>query len=108
MARILVAGFSHSQGIGKTGKPYDMANLHHLAPIRGWDNERGKGVGVGYESGDRERLPLKKTPELVEKLAAIEYPALLEIITEPHPDDPLRNIVADIKLIRSLAMTENK
>ncbi|MDF2186301.1 hypothetical protein O1O06_16290 [Grimontia hollisae] len=107
MLRLLIAGFSHAAGIGKeSNKPYDMCNLHNLTPIRGFKNERGEGHGFGFETNDRSRLPVKRSPELVAKLEAVQYPAVLELSVEPHPEDPLRNIVVDAKMIRSLAMAD--
>lgn len=109
MLRLLIAGFSHAAGIGKeSNKPYDMCNLHSLMPIRGFKNERGEGHGFGYETNDRSRLPVKRTPELVAKLEKMQYPAVLELSVEPHPEDPLRNIVIDAKYVRSLVVEEKQ
>lgn len=96
-----VTGFSDIQGIAQkgTGKPYQIGKLFRLVPLREWKNEHGRAQCVGFYADERNSLDIDLgRPKLVQKLKALEhkYPLDLEIIVEPHPEDPLKNVIVDI------------
>lgn len=108
--RVVACGFSHASGRAKTPphKPYDMANLSYLKSLRDFQNEFGAGFGFGFNSDRDAQLQVKKTPETIKKLEAIPYPALVELVLEAHPDDPLKNIVVDVNVVYSIWDIETK
>ncbi|AIL70639.1 RstB phage-related integrase [Vibrio vulnificus] len=98
--RYVILGSLHSSGIGKeTGKAYDNGTLFIGKSIRGWENERGKGVANGLEPA---KIDFLKTPEMVKKVDSTVFPCLAEVALEPSPEDPNKNIVIGFDVIVSL------
>lgn len=96
-----VTGFSDTQGVAKkgAGRPYKIGRLFRLTPIRGWENEHGRQITAGFYADERGALDIDlERHGLATKLLALEehYPCDLEIIVEPHPEDPLKNIIVDV------------
>mgnify|MGYP000182740586 CR=1 FL=1 len=98
-----VTGFADVQGTSQKGqgRPYSIGRLYRLTPIREWENEHGRARCVGYQADERNALDIDLArPNLVEKLISFsdKYPLDLDIIVEPHPEDPLKNVIVDVKL----------
>ncbi len=98
-----ITGFTHSKGIsGKTGKPYDMAQLHRLSEIRPWKNDNGEGRAAGFHTDERAAFSVfTGDPKLVSNLLLITYPCEMDLTFEPHPEDPTRNVVTGFKVVES-------
>lgn len=97
----MVTGFTDTQGVAQkgTGKPYKIGRLFRLTPIKGWENEHGRQITAGYNAEERMSLDIDLNRQgLASKLLALQehYPCDLEIIIEPHPEDPLKNIIVDV------------
>lgn len=94
-----VTGFTDIQGTSQKGqgKPYSIGRLFRLTPIREWKNEHGRAVVKGFQADERGSLEIDLgRPTLVRKLIEFQYPLDLEIQTEPHPEDPLKNVIVDV------------
>jgi hypothetical protein len=105
MPKVAVTGFSHMKGTAKaSGKPYEMARLFRLTEIRDWKNDLGQSQSVGYETNDRNYLDVDITdPKLVNKMLSFPFeqtkPLILDLVLEPHPDDPMRNLIVDAHIV---------
>jgi hypothetical protein len=101
--RIEVTGFSHSHGISKQGKgeEYTICRLFRLTEIRGWKNDHGESVTVGFEATDRNALNVDAKPNLIEQLKSYTYPITLELQVAPDPRDEMRNIVVGATPVKS-------
>jgi len=97
--KIEITGFSHSKGTSDKGrgKPYEMGRLFRLNSIRAWKNDFGESKVAGFSADERAALDIDcSRAGLVNKLLSCSYPQSMELIVEPHPDDPMRNIVVDV------------
>lgn len=93
-----VTGFSAASGVAQKGKgaAYSIGRLYWLKPIREWSNEFGQQVTTGFKADERDALDIDlNRPPLVAKLQSFKYPLDIRIEVEPHPDDPLRNVIVD-------------
>lgn len=93
-----VTGFADIQGTGQKGKgkPYSIGRLFRLNPIREWENEHGRAKAAGFNADEMGALDIDLgRPPLVRKLMDFQYPLDLEITVEPHPEDPLKNVIVD-------------
>lgn len=105
MPKVAVTGFSHMKGISKKdSKPYEMARLFRLTEIRDWKNDLGKSQSVGYETNERNFLDVDiRDPKLVEKMLGFPFeqtkPLILDLVLEPHVDDPMRNVIVDAHVV---------
>lgn len=94
-----IIGFSFMEGVGKDSKkPYAMARLNHLTPIKSWKNENGHSSVAGFECNDRLAFNVDVTNQaLIHRFLGLEYPVDLDLTFEPDPENPTRNIVTDFK-----------
>jgi len=96
-----VTGVSDVQGTSaKNGKTYSIGRLFRLTPMKDWKNDNGRALVAGYVADERGALDIDLSNQnLVGKLFSLEehFPTDLEIKVQPHPDDPLRNIIVDIQ-----------
>ena len=93
-----VTGFTDIQGTSQKGqgKPYSIGRLFRLTPIKEWKNEHGRAIVKGFHADERGALDIDLgRPTLVRKLMDFQYPLDLEIVVEPHPEDPLKNVIVD-------------
>lgn len=98
-----VTGFSSAQGVSNKGqgKPYQIGRLFRLSPIKDWKNDHGASESAGFKADERDALDIDLgRPALVRKLLAVSYPADLNIVIEPHPEDPLKNVIVDIEPVK--------
>ncbi|MBI4984576.1 MAG: hypothetical protein HZC24_04325, partial [Rhodocyclales bacterium] len=47
--KMLVAGVFQMQGTGKSGNPYDFAQVNGLVPVENVKNDKMRKHGVGYD-----------------------------------------------------------
>jgi hypothetical protein len=99
-----VTGFSSASGVAQKGqgKPYQIGRLFRLVPIKDWKNDHGSSESVGFKADERDALDIDLgRPALVAKLKQIRFDPVvdLEIDVEPHPEDPLRNVIVDVKQV---------
>ena len=77
MSKMQVVGFEGSQGIGKkTGKPYEIGQLHVVAPLAPAFSEDGiaKGLmGTTYQCG----------LDVINKLKNLQPPFMAEVVVSP-------------------------
>lgn len=98
-----VTGFSGAQGVSQKGqgRPYQIGRLFRLVPLKDWKNDHGYSQSAGFQADDRNALDIDLgRPQLVQKLMSLKehYPCHLEIEVEPHPEDPLKNVIIDVDL----------
>lgn len=96
-----VTGFTDIQGVSEKGKgrPYQIGRLFRLTPIKEWKNDNGRAECNGFHADERSALDIDLgRPQLVRKLKALQFNPMLdlEIVVEPHPEDPLKNVIVDI------------
>lgn len=99
-----VTGFTDIQGTSQKGqgKPYSIGRLFRLTPIKEWENEHGRAKTSGFSADERGALDIDLgRPALVKKLMEFQYPLDLEITVEPHPEDPLKNVIVDANQAKS-------
>ena len=99
-----VTGFTDIQGTSQKGqgKPYSIGRLFRLTPIKEWKNEHGRAIVQGFHAEERGALDIDLgRPTLVRKLMDFQYPLDLEIVVEPHPEDPLKNVIVDASPAKS-------
>ena len=108
--KVLIMGCSHSQGISsKSGKPFSMGSLLVAMPVRSWSSDKGQGFGFGFQCDPKtDKFDLIKSPELLEKIAKVSFPARLELILEPDPENPLVDLVADFNILDSFSFVDSK
>lgn len=100
-----VTGFSGASGVSQKGqgKPYQIGRLFRLTPIREWKNDHGQNQAAGFHADERGALDIDLgRPQLVNKLLSLQgqYPCDLEIEVEPHPEDPLKNVIVDFEVAK--------
>lgn len=98
-----VTGFTDIQGTAQKGKgkPYSIGRLFRLTKIFEWKNEHGRAEAVGFQADERNALDIDlQRPNVVTKLKSFadKYPLDLEVELEPHPEDPLKNVIVDVNL----------
>lgn len=98
-----VTGFSDSQGVAQKGqgKPYKIGRLYRLVPIYEWKNDHGRQEAFGFCADDRGALEIDlERPNVANKLRSFrdKYPLDLDVVLEPHPEDPLKNVIVDVNL----------
>ncbi|AAW87650.1 RstB2 protein [Aliivibrio fischeri ES114] len=98
--KIVAFGYSNSVGLAKSNnEPYDIKNLFVGKPIRQWKTDKGVGEASGHESIE---IPFQSNDELLNKIKNIAFPALVELKTEPLPEDPTKNIIIGLDVICTL------
>ena len=106
--KIVAFGYSNSVGNSKkNGKPYDIKNLLVGKPLRQWTNEHGVGEASGHESIE---MPFESNIELLNKIKNIPFPALVDLKTEPLPEDPTKNIIIGLDVVCTIwdSVPQNK
>ncbi|MGF1868455.1 hypothetical protein [Photobacterium indicum] len=105
MSRFIVMGMSHAKGTAKTtGKEYLMPRLYFATSLRSWQTDKGVCSSAGYQCDENNRgvIDFIDTVEMKEKLLAVPFPVVAELILEPDPENPLNNIVVDIEVLWSI------
>ena len=95
-----IVGFRDTQGISKkgTGSKYQIGRLYWLKPMKGWENEHGRSLATGFSAEERDAMDIDLSKnELVTALLNATYPCDMDAVVEPHPEDPLRNIIVSLK-----------
>ncbi len=95
--KVMVTGASLGAGVSKksgTPKPYQMANVTYLAVAESFQNEDHNIQRCGLTE---KQIPMVYTNELFKQFATVTFPAELELILQPDPQNPTRNVVTDFK-----------
>ncbi|WP_322784246.1 hypothetical protein [Photobacterium obscurum] len=92
---VMVIGAVLGSGVSKKSgspKPYQMANISYLAPAEGFMNDDHNIQRCGM---DVKQIPMVFDNNVYAQFARVEYPVQLQLILEPDPKNPTRNVVVD-------------
>ena len=96
-----IVGFTDTQGISKEKKKdYAIGKLFWLRPLRQWENDHGRCIANGFSAEDKDAMPIDLSiNELVVALNNAVFPCDVEATVEPHPEDPLKNVIVGVKVL---------
>ncbi|WP_159656613.1 hypothetical protein [Vibrio atypicus] len=98
---VIVIGCEHSQGLSKKDDtPYNFAQVNYLASNEGWKSAKGQCKASGLT---QKQIAMSPNPALVAQFIemAPEFPCKCELVLDADPQNPARNIVVDIKPVKS-------
>ncbi|MBY5949313.1 hypothetical protein [Photobacterium rosenbergii] len=94
---VMVTGAVLGSGISKKSgspKPYQMANVMYLAPSESFQNDDHNIQRCGMQE---KQIPMVFNQNVYAQFAQLSYPLQLQLILEPDPSNPTRNVVVDFK-----------
>ena len=102
--KLVLLGASHSKGIsGKTGKPYEIADIFYGKKPRAWTTDKGSCSTFGFDVGeDGGSMTFVVSDEILKQFESTAFPVLADVQTEPNPENPEQNFVTGYTVIKSL------
>ncbi|MDV5168806.1 hypothetical protein [Photobacterium rosenbergii] len=94
---VMVTGAVLGSGVSKKSgspKPYQMANVMYLASAESFQNDDHNIQRCGMQE---KQIPMAFNQNLYAQFAGLSYPTQLQLVLEPDPQNPTRNVVVDFK-----------
>ncbi|KAB7674369.1 hypothetical protein [Plesiomonas shigelloides] len=88
--QVTVFGLDFGQGTSKAGNPYAFCRMNYLVPARPFKSDKHDIQKIGTEP---KAVELIQDQKLFDSAKTFNYPLLMELTIEPHPDDITSNIV---------------
>ncbi|WP_192890636.1 hypothetical protein [Vibrio bathopelagicus] len=108
--KLVLLGGTYSKGISKKdGKPYEMAEIYYGKKPRSWKTEKGECISFGFGVGEvndgkieKPQMAFVYSSELLKKCETTAFPVFADVVLEPNPEDPNKNLIVDFSVIKSL------
>ena len=99
--KLVLLGASHSKGIsGKTGKPYEIADIFYGKKPRAWTTDKGSCSTFGFDVGeDGGSMTFVVSDEILKQFESTAFPVLAETELKGSPDELKRFLHPEVKTI---------